>query len=219
MGTSENRNSMEKRRNFIGLCACFAFEKSSFRRCPYVFIFIVAAAGAYWGAYLQRKGQNFADKEDIEQLTKIVESVRSQHAKDLENLAHENRKVLEQGSREHQLRLAALDRRLEAHQQAFVLWQKLLAAMRTDQTNAIVKECQNWWTSNCLYLDAQSREAFFRAFHAAGNHESLLKSFDRGAVTAERIEQNGDIIRAAGPAIVQGAALPPIKDFKAEGIS
>jgi len=176
----------------------------------YAFILIAAAVGAFFGAYLRRKGQNFADKEDIKKLTEIVENVRSQHAKELENLAHENRKALEYGSREHQLRLAALDRRLEAHQQAFTLWQKLIFAMHSKNLSDVVIECQNWWGSHCLYLEPEAREAFVRAFQAASNHEFLQ---------VEKLEQNGDIIRAAGPAIVHGVALPPIKDFKAENIA
>jgi ElaB/YqjD/DUF883 family membrane-anchored ribosome-binding protein len=82
----------------------------------YGIIFIVAAIGAYIGVHLRRKGQNFADKEDIKKLTENVESVRSQYAKDLENLAHENRKVREYFSQKHQLSLACIDRRLAAHQ-------------------------------------------------------------------------------------------------------
>jgi hypothetical protein len=184
----------------------------------YGIIFIVAAVGAYFGAYLRRKGQNFADKEDIKKLTEIVENVRSQHAKELENLAHENRKAIEYGSREHQLRLAALDRRLDACQQAFTLWRKLYSALHTDKITTVVIECQSWWNGNCLYLDAQAREAFIRACVAANEHESLLKGLTAKCVTSEEIKQNGDIIRAAGVAIVQGAALPPIKDFKAEDV-
>ena len=88
----------------------------------YLFIFLAAAAGAWFGAYLRRKGQNLADKEDIEKLTQIVEGVRTQYAKDLENLSQENRKFIELMSQEHQLRLAALGRRLEAHQEAFSAW-------------------------------------------------------------------------------------------------
>jgi len=194
-------------------------DPRNFPLLVYVAIFIVAAGGACFCAYLRRKGQNFADKEDIQRLTEIVESVRSQHAERLENLAHENRKALAYGSREHQLRLAALDRRLEAHQQAFTLWRKLLFVMHTDKLDGVLIECQKWWDNNCLYLEAEAREAFVRAFQAAGSHENLLKCLDRGIATKEQIKQNGDIIRAAGPAIVQGVALPPIKDSKAEDIS
>jgi hypothetical protein len=183
---------------------------------------IVVAIGttliSFLVSYLRRKGDNRATKEDIAALTELVERVRSQHAERLENLAHENRKALDNTSREHQLRLAALDRRLDAHQQAFALWRRLNAAMYTERLDGVVSECQKWWDNNCLYLDSQAREAFGRAYQAAHNHVALLSGFDRGIVTEERIEQNGDIIRSAGPAIVIGAALPPIKDFTTEGI-
>src|SRR4051812_21360843 len=91
----------------------------------YLVVGIVAGLVAYAASYLRRKGENVATKEDVSELTELVERVRTQYAERLENLAHQNRLVLEQGSREHQLRLAALDRRLDAHQQAFALWRKL----------------------------------------------------------------------------------------------
>jgi hypothetical protein len=191
-------------------------DPRNFPFAVYGIIFLVAAVGAYFGAYLRRKGQNFADKEDIKKLTEIVENVRLQNAKELENLAHANREALEYGNREHQLRLAALDRRLETYQQAFTLWQKLRSALHTDKITSVVIECQNWWNSNCLYLDAQAREAFIRACVAANEHESLKKGFLVKSVTSEEIKQNVDIIRAARVAIVQGAELPPIKDFDVE---
>lgn len=184
----------------------------------YVLGFFIAAIGAFFGSYVSRKGQNIADKEDIKRLTQTVEGVRAQHAKDLESLAQENRKAIELMGQEQQLRLAALDRRFEAHQQAFTLWRKLFSAWHTDKLTEVVRECQNWWDNNCLYLDAQSREAFIQAVYAAHGHESILKCFDKGLATQEEVKLNGDVIRAAGPAIVQGVALPPIKDFKTEGI-
>src|SRR5262249_2999875 len=58
-------------------------------------------------------------KEDIAKITREVEQVKHEYARRLESLAHQNRLVLEQGSRRHQLRMAALDRRLEVHQQAY----------------------------------------------------------------------------------------------------
>src|SRR5882724_8673979 len=86
-------------------------------------LFLVSAAGAYFGSYLKRKGENLATKEDIKELTHLTEQVRNEYAKVLENFSYENR-----------LRLAALDRRLEAHQQAFALWYRL--------TNSVFKQEQ-----------------------------------------------------------------------------
>ena len=184
----------------------------------WIVVALVAALVSFLVSYLRRKGDNLATKEDIAELTEQVERVRSQHAQRLENLVHENRKALENTSREHQLRLAALERRLEAHQQAFTLWRKLISAMNSDKLPGVVIECQTWWDSNCLYLDAQSREAFVRAFRAAHIHESLLPGRSQGEPGTDIIKDNWDDIVSAGNAIVQGAALPPIKDLTTEGI-
>lgn len=136
-------------------------DPRNFPFAVYGIIFIVAAVGAYFGAYLRRKGQNFADKEDIKQLTKIVEGVRSQYAKDLENLAHENRKVLEYFSQKHQLGLAAIDRRLEAHQQAYLEWLRLAISYHdTIKQQQSLQNCQTFYNANCLYLANRTRKAF-----------------------------------------------------------
>lgn len=189
-------------------------DPGNFPILAYVIVVIGAALGACVGAYLKRKGENLATKEDVTMLTELVERVRSVHAERLENLAHENRKVLEFGSREHQLRLAALDRRLETHQQAFTLWRKLLSSVHTDDIGKVVIECQTWWDSNCLYLDTDAREAFVRAYRAAHLHKGLLS----GGTPSEEIKENWNTIVNAGHTIVLGAALPPIKKFTTEGI-
>ncbi|HEY6170152.1 MAG TPA: hypothetical protein VI454_19115 [Verrucomicrobiae bacterium] len=176
----------------------------------YLLLLAVPGAGAFLGTYLRKKGENLATKEDLSELTELVERVRTQHAERLENLAHENRKALEQTSREHQFRMAALDRRLEAHQQAYTLWRKLFFSVHQKEVGEVVMECQNWWNKNCLYLDPESREAFLKAFHAAHLHADLL----HGSVPTNEIRENFAILQAAGDAIVRGAALPPIKDME-----
>src|SRR4051812_8238761 len=174
----------------------------------YVLVFIAAVVGALLGPYLKRKGENLATKEDVTELTHLVENVRTQYAERLENLAQENRKVLDRVSREHQLRLAALDRRLETHQQAFTLWRKLKSHIYGENIGEVVMECQTWWNANCLYLDPDAREAFVRAYLAASLHKDLLA----GNTPAEDIKENWEKIEHAGAAIETGASLPPIKD-------
>lgn len=180
----------------------------------YGMILVMLAAGAVFGAYLKAKGTNIAQKEDLKKLTELVESVRSQHAERLEKLAHENRKALEFGTREHQLRLAALDRRLETHQQAYTLWRKLVSSVYTEHKCDVVIECQTWWNQNCLYLDSDAREAFVRAYQAANFHSDILRS----KTTMEEVKDNWATIIRAGEEIVRGAALPPIRDLSTKGI-
>jgi len=73
-------------------------------------------------SYATEKGKNLATKEDIGTITREVEKVRSEYAERFESLAQQNRLLLEHTRQRHELRLAALDRRLAAHQEAYALW-------------------------------------------------------------------------------------------------
>ena len=70
-------------------------------------------------------------------------------ARGLEDIAHENR-----------LRLAAIDKRLEAHQQAFALIWKLVNQRASETSCGHTKNCNDWWADNCLYLTEEARQAF-----------------------------------------------------------
>jgi hypothetical protein len=110
--------------------------------------------------------------------------------------------------RENQLRLAAIERRLPAHQEAYALWRKLIFTSSEDKDfGNVVLECQSWWNNNCLFLDAKSRKAFFDAFMAAPDRPILLLSKNISA-----IKENHEIITKAGEVIVKGILLPTIGD-------
>jgi hypothetical protein len=44
----------------------------------YVTVAIVALVGAYLGAYLRKRGENYATKQDLKELTTIAEQIRAQ---------------------------------------------------------------------------------------------------------------------------------------------
>lgn len=157
----------------------------------FLLIGVLIASGL--GAYVAHKGRNLATKEDIANITRKVEEVKVVFAAQLEEQAQQNR-----------LRLAALDKRLEVHQQAYVLWRKLLSAVYTDHVVDVVVECQNWWIANCIYLNAEVRDAFVTAWLAAGRHRDLLRSQgDQAAVY-----KNWDELQACGDAVLRSAGLP-----------
>ena len=57
-------------------------------------------------------------------------------------------------NRKQQWALAALDKRLEVHQAAYVLWQRIVRAIHGEENNyKIIHEADDWWNNNCLYLD------------------------------------------------------------------
>lgn len=110
--------------------------------------------------------------------------------------------------RRHKLRMAALDKRLQAHQEAFSLWRKILADMGdSSKIGETVDRCQEWWDNNCLYLTSEARQAFVRAYLSANTRHVTLMSRDIEAVRTEF-----EIIKRAGDLIVQGVELPIIAE-------
>ena len=106
----------------------------------------------------------------------------------------------------HALRVAALDRRLAVHQEAYTLWWELQAVAH-DRDDArrmsYVRECENWWVKNCLYLTPKARRDFRGAYRAAGEHKVYKDARD-----SDLTRRNWKIILAAGDAIVEGVELP-----------
>lgn len=144
-------------------------------------------------AYLAEKGKNLATREDIADITEKIEKVKSEYASILEELkAH------------HQLRLAALDRRLAAHQEAFVLWRELLKTVHTAEVGKTVLKCQDWWEKNCLYLSERVRESFSAAYSAAHSHHAYVQS----RTDAKLVQENWALITKAGNDIIAAVQLP-----------
>ncbi len=182
---------------------------TQFKWWAYLVMLIIAGLGGYLGTYVRKKAENRALHEDLEKITDKVEGVRSLYAERMENISHQNRLIIEQSSRRHQLRLAALEKRLNTHQHAYTLWRKLVeVAHRGDQVNPVVMECQDWWNQNCLYLEAAARQAFANACLIAGDHHLLLKSH----APAEDVKNSWAIIMLPGKLLVEGVELPSIAE-------
>lgn len=179
--------SSEELQNLMSLLAPYALEAAITGAVVSLLLKI------FLPGYLSEKGKNLATKEDIAKITEEIERVKSQYAVLLEEL-----------KAKHQLRLAAIDRRLEAHQEAFTLWRELLARTHTEEAGKAVMKCQDWWDKNCLYLEPNVREAFSVAYSAANTHNALLQ--DRSNV--ELAKENWDKITKAGQIILEAAQLP-----------
>ena len=155
----------------------------------------------YLSSYLSEKGKNLATREDIEEITDKIEGVRTQYATLIEEL-----------KARHQLRLAAVDRRLQAHQEAFTHWRRLMAATHTDEVGKVVIECQAWWEQNCIYLEPTVRESFVRAYSAASDHNQLV----RGRAEAEIIKESWSLITAFPNILFQAVQLPALSELEAK---
>jgi hypothetical protein len=184
-----------------------------FRWWLYLILIVIAGAASFLGAYLRRKGEHIATKEDIAEITRKIEQVRFEFSKSMEEVLQQNRIVLEKFKTRHQLRLAALNRRLEVHQEAFTLWRKLLSSVHDEERiGSVVMECQDWWDENCLYLEPDARQAFNNCYRAAFLHRDLLK----GIRNLKDINENWSRVMEAGKVIIKAVELPAIKDLETE---
>ena len=161
---------------------------------------LVGAAVWFLRPYLARKGENLATKQDIEHLTRAQEGVKSEF-----NL------LLEMQRSEAQLRLAVVEGRFQAHQEAHSLWIKLVGNVHSDDIGKVVMECQSWWVENSLYLDPDARKAFRSALFAANNNRDFLVG-PRDAEHIKLINDNWREIMEAGAIIEAAVNLPSLAE-------
>jgi hypothetical protein len=78
--------------------------------------------------------------------------------------------------RQDKFRLAALDKRMEAHQKAFALARKMFSNVHSssDKKMAVTKECQQFIDTYVLYLTEDARESFWQALHNFDVYEVFL---------------------------------------------
>lgn len=153
---------------------------------------------SYFPAYFAKKGENLATKEDIAGITGEVEKVRSQY-----NV------LIEELKARHQLKLAALPERLKAHQEAFAFWRTLVITVHrnnSEEIGAHIARCEEWWDNNCLYLNAEAREAFSRALWSA----QQLRPEACAKQDGKRQSDNWERLSHAGDVLVRSVELPSL---------
>ncbi|WP_368641787.1 hypothetical protein ABRZ08_13280 [Castellaniella ginsengisoli] len=151
-----------------------------------------------WGSYVTEKGKNLATKQDIGEITKELERAKQPFFE-----------LQEQIRSTHQLRFAAIDKRLQAHQDAFVMWVKLMNAVHTKDRMKMVGECQEFWRSHCLYLDPNVREALSSACFAA-------QVFTVRQERTEKAEEDWKTIMAFPDVLFEAIRLTPISHTELE---
>jgi hypothetical protein len=168
-----------------------------------------AAVGAgIIGAYLRKRAENLATKQDIRAITSVVEAVKAEFQQAHEAQRHVNERALKSMDYEHQLRVAALERRLDEHQGAYARWWTLQSKMYAPEAHHIAVECQLWWVEHNIFLDPQAREAFRDAYLAVGVMVQLKGDQDAESVRVWR--EQVETVRKAGNIIAKAVALPPI---------
>lgn len=158
---------------------------------------------SYLPSYFAKKAENLATREDIAAITHEIESVKTQYAV-----------LIEENKAKHQLRMAALDRRLQAHQEAFALWRELLGGAHTDTIGKVVLKCQEWWEKNCLYLEPKVRDAFVAAYSAAHSHHAYVKAHADSKI----ITESWELITEFPNILFEAIQLPPLSETEAKAL-
>jgi hypothetical protein len=114
-----------------------------------------------------------------------------------------------------QLKLAALDKRLQAAQDAYTSWLTLYRLPSPDEDDGtdiveVLRKSRDWWNANSLFLSREARDAFYRAWKAADNLAIYRSSH---ADAKDIIEARAEIDRA-GEIIVKSVFLPAIGELK-----
>lgn len=108
-----------------------------------------------------------------------------------------------------QLRLAALEKRLEAHQQAFAFWWEIRSNIyNDDKISDTIQKATEWWRNHCLYLGPKSRASFYNCLIFAGNHADMLKARTPGYDDKKEIRESWDTIMLPGSILVEEVNLP-----------
>jgi hypothetical protein len=169
---------------------------------------IVVVAFAVWMAkhvlasYFDEKGKNLATKEDIAEITHKIEAVRLQYTDITEAL-----------KARHQLRLAAIDKRLQAHQEAFTHWRRLTWVKKEELVDALMAG-QSWWEQHCLYLEPDVRRALMQSLAAAKIRADLLEM----CADSKHIEDAFQKMMAFGEILTNAIKLPKLAQLELESI-
>jgi hypothetical protein len=152
-------------------------------------------------AYAKRKGENLATKEDIAEITRRSEAVK-----------HELELVRQGLQMQHDLGLAAIDKRLMVHQDAFARAFKLYFSTHEPSAQDVAKENMQWWRENCLYLSPKSAAAFEKACSAVYVHRVLVETDTAHSV----LQDNWALIDDVWKVIAGEVRLPGIGQRSAD---
>ena len=112
---------------------------------------LASAFGGYLLAYSKKRGEEDATLIRLSQITQAVEEIKSQL------------------QARHTLRFAALERRLQAHQEAFTQVVSLASTFYSEREHIrdALNQSRIWYVENALYLEDEAKSAFNSAFTAA----------------------------------------------------
>lgn len=154
-------------------------------------VFLVNCIAGFVVSYFKKRGENYATRRDIQEITEKVEQIKSEL------------------QARHTLRFAALEKRLQTHQDAFRLLRKILFhVQQPDKLQDAIEECAVWYDENVLYLETEAQKAFWTAYIAATDLAMLSGQQPRDA---NAYKSSWKEIRDAIQTIASVVGLPSLK--------
>jgi hypothetical protein len=160
-------------------------------------LIVYALIRQYLGGYLPEKGKNLATKEDIEKITKLVKGVE-----------HQYNVLIKQMEAKQQLRMAAVDKRLQVHQEAFAHWHAVFEGGAGNDEP--LKKFAEWYNNNCLYLEPDVRKEFADFF----SRESMQKESIRLNLPPKQVMDTYDEMFALPNALFKAVQLPGLSELE-----
>lgn len=121
--------------------------------------------------------------------------------------------------RKDKYKLAAIDKRLETHQQAYIHWYNLYSVVLDkpgSKRSKVIDNTRDFWIKNNLYLESKTRNDFLDVMDRVSNHPRYLyqwvnaKSVAEGEKAEERAKENFRSIEQLGMTIQSDVQLEPI---------
>lgn len=110
----------------------------------------------------------------------------------------------------HTLRFAALDKRLQAHQEAFGLYRRAQQVIHQPaELESRIAACLEWYNDNGLYLEPSARTAFWSAYYATLNYHSGVR---REPYDPKGFKEDRTTINSALSSIAEAVGLPSLRD-------
>lgn len=116
--------------------------------------------------------------------------------------------------------MAALDKKMEAHQTAFsYAWKfpDLAHNKDTDKRVSLFNEIQEWYIKNCIYLEPITRNEFYSTLWKAENYYIKLDLFGQNKLTHEELIAEWKALFKIRQTILDGVSEPLIIPFKDTG--
>lgn len=165
--------------------------------------FLGALIGSGLTGYVLETGKNAAVKKDLAKMADIVEEVKNKYNLLIEDVRSRN-----------SLKMAAIDKRLKVHQEAYTYWNEIISSYKNELLlNSILEQAQSHYNLNCLYLDATVSNKYHEMLYWASHyHDIVIECREGDELALKQKEDFLALLKSIGNLIRSAVSLPSINE-------